>query len=56
MIEKESWKHFIQTNKKKLSELQVKEKGWSQITKTSNAAQFQDACPEIDERPIKNQE
>ena len=37
----------------KISELQVKEKGWLQITKTSNATQFQDACPEIDESPIK---
>ena len=31
-------------------------KGWLQIAKTSNAMQFQDACPEIDEGPIKNQE
>ena len=37
----------------KIGESQVKEKGWSQITKSSNATQFQDACPEIDESPIK---
>ena len=37
----------------KIGKLQVKEKGWLQITKTSNAMQFRDACPEMDESPIK---
>ena len=37
----------------KIGELQVKEKGCLQITKTSNAAQFRDACPEIDESLIR---
>ena len=40
-------------NHMKISESQVIEKGWLQITKTSNAMQFQDACPEIDESLIK---
>ena len=60
MIEKEGGKHNIQTNEKKLSELHGnwwiagKEiKGWLQIAKTSNAMQFRDACPEIDEGLIK---
>ena len=37
----------------RISESQVKEKGWLQITKTSNATQFRDACPEINESLIK---